>query len=242
MTTSRAPKCKLIAYRRVSTQGQGRSGLGLEGQEQAIAAYAASSGCKVMATYTEVESGKKNDRPELAKALAHARRIDARLVIAKLDRLTRNARFLLGIVESGADVVFCDLPEVPAGPLGKFMLTQMAAVAELERGMISERTKAALAAYKARGGVMGGRRENSRPNLTDEARAAGRAAGNAKQAREAVEVYGDVAPLILELKAAGMSQQAIAAKLNEDGHTTRTGKPWGQVQVMRVLKRAETIG
>ena len=226
-------KCKLVGYLRVSTERQGRSGLGLEGQEGAIASYAASSGCTVVKSYTEVESGRKDDRPELARALAHARKVGARLVIAKLDRLTRNVLFLLTILESGADVVFCDLPEVPPGPIGRFLITQMAAVAELERGMISERTKAALAAYKARGGVLGTN------NLTAEGRARGSVAGALAARTRALEAYDDVAPLIREWRAAGISQQAIADRLNADGHTTRTGKPWGQVQVKRVLDRAD---
>src|SRR4051794_9047518 len=105
-----AHPCKLVAYRRVSTKGQGESGLGLEGQEQAIAAYAVSKGCVVIAAYTEVESGRRSDRPELARALAHARRSKATLVIAKLDRLSRNVAFLANLMEGGVDFVACDNP------------------------------------------------------------------------------------------------------------------------------------
>ncbi len=106
-----------------------------------------------MAEFQEVESGKRADRPQLAAALAACRTRRAVLVIAKLDRLARNARFLLSVVEGSgeAGVVFCDLPSVPAGPIGKFMVTQLAAVAELEAGLTSQRTKAALAVEGARG-------------------------------------------------------------------------------------------
>ena len=124
---------------------------------------------------TEVESGKRNDRPELAKAIAQAKQIGAMLVFAKLDRLARNARFLLGLVESGADLIFCDIPQVPPGPLGKFMLTQLAAVAELEAGLIGQRTRAALAAAKERGVKLGGYRGEQA------ARAAAREAQIAKE-------------------------------------------------------------
>jgi DNA invertase Pin-like site-specific DNA recombinase len=148
----------LIVYRRVSTARQGASGLGLEAQDVAVAAYAKGYGGTILRTYTEIETGKRADRPELAKALADCKRSRATLVIAKLDRLARNARFLLALIESGVDAAFCDLPTVPPGAIGKFLLTQMAAVAELEAGLISERTKAALAAYKARGGVLGSAR------------------------------------------------------------------------------------
>ena len=140
---------RFVAYYRVSTDRQGKSGLGLDAQRVAVTKYVAGVGGVVAAEFEEVESGKRNDRPQLAAC--RARR--AALVIAKLDRLARNARFLLHVVEGTgeAGVVFCDLPSVPPGPVGKFLLTQMAAVAELEAGLISQRTRAALAAAKARG-------------------------------------------------------------------------------------------
>src|SRR3954454_14416140 len=102
--------CKLVAYRRVSTKGQGESGLGLEGQEQAIAAYAAATGCQVIASYTEVESGRKGGRPELARAMPHARRSRATLVIARLDRLSRNVASRVNLMAGGADFVACEQP------------------------------------------------------------------------------------------------------------------------------------
>ena len=148
---------RFVSYLRVSTDGQGRSGLGLEAQRQAVAAHVAQAGGEPVAEFQEVESGKRADRPQLAAALAACCTRRAVLVIAKLDRLARNARFLLSVVEGSgeAGVVFCDLPTVPAGPVGKFLVTQMAAVAELEAGLISQRTRAALAVAKARGVKLG---------------------------------------------------------------------------------------
>src|SRR3954471_23258021 len=120
---------RFVAYYRVSTDRQGRSGLGLEAQREVVACYASGTGGTVVAEFEEVESGRKGDRPQLAKALAACRAQCATLLIATLDRLARNARFLLSVVEGSAEagVVFCDLPQVPPGPLGKFLLTQMAA-------------------------------------------------------------------------------------------------------------------
>jgi DNA invertase Pin-like site-specific DNA recombinase len=151
------PRPRFVSYLRVSTNGQGRSGLGLEAQRQAVAAHVTQAGGEVAAEFREVESGKRADRPQLAAALASCRTRRAVLVIAKLDRLARNARFLLSVVEGSgeAGVLFCDLPTVPAGPVGKFLIRQMAAVVELEAGLISQRTRAAVAMARARGVRLG---------------------------------------------------------------------------------------
>jgi DNA invertase Pin-like site-specific DNA recombinase len=224
----------LIVYRRVSTARQGASGLGLEAQDAAVAAYAKAHDGTITRTYTEIETGTRADRPELAKALADCKRSRATLVIAKLDRLSRNARFLLALLESGVDAAFCDLPAVPPGAVGKFLLTQMAAVAELEAGLISERTKAALLAYKARGGLLGAARPGAH-RLTGGANPkAARRAGEVAKAH-AVAAYSDLAPMMAEYRAGGLSLRQIAAKLNEEGHTTRRGMNWNPVQVGRVL-------
>src|SRR6516165_29497 len=150
----------IIGYQRVSTRKQGESGLGLESQEAAIRAYAAQRGATVIGMYTEVESGRRSDRPQLASALAHARRSRATLVVAKLDRLSRNVAFLSALLESKADFVACDNPHA-----NKLTVHLLAAVAEHEAEMISRRTKDALAAYKARGGKLGGQLAQCR-NLT----------------------------------------------------------------------------
>jgi DNA invertase Pin-like site-specific DNA recombinase len=229
---------KLIAYYRVSTRKQGESGLGLEGQRTAVTLHASGRGGVILRSYTEVETGKRSDRPELAKALADCRRSDATLVIAKLDRLARNTRFLLTLVESGADVIFCDLPDIPPGPVGKFLLTQMAAVAELEAGLISQRTKAALAAAKARGVLLGSHRPGAHRLKGGANSKAARRAGESARAR-ADAAYVGLTDDIRQWREEGLSSPAIARQLNEAGHTTRRGKPWNGTQVLRVLRRSK---
>jgi len=221
----------LIGYARVSTAGQGKSGLGMEAQQAAIDAYAARNGGNVVRLYIEVESGKKADRPQLAAALAHARRSKATLVVAKLDRLARNVAFLSALMEAKCDFVACDNEHA-----NRLTIHILAAVAEDEARRISERTKDALRAYKTRGGKLGGARPECR-NLTQAARKRGAQAAGEAVAATANEAYADLAPIVMELRGRGLSQQAIAQELNEQGHTTRRGRPWNQVQVMRILKR-----
>ena len=227
---------KLIHYRRVSTTGQGISGLGLESQDAAVAAYARASGGTIVRAYTEVETGKRADRPELAKALSDCKRSKATLVIAKMDRLARNTGFLLRLIESDADVAFCDLPNVPPGAVGKFILTQMAAVAELEAGLISERTKAALAAYKARGGVLGAARPGAYRFKGGANPEASRQGGEVVKAN-ADAAYADIASIVIELRRQGRSLTEVASQLTQDGYTTRRGLPWNKEQVRRVVER-----
>lgn len=221
----------IIGYLRVSTKGQGASGLGLEAQRAAIDAYAAQIGATVIRVYVEVESGRKSNRPQLALALADAKRSKAMLVVAKLDRLSRNLAFLSALLEKKVDFVACDNAHV-----NKMTLQILAAVAEAEADAISSRTKAALAAYKARGGKLGGSRPECR-NLTLEARQRGAKAAGEAIRRNASEAYTDLVPVVRDLRDKGLSQNAIAVELNAQGHTTRRGKPWNQVQVMRVLNR-----
>jgi DNA invertase Pin-like site-specific DNA recombinase len=222
----------IIGYLRVSTERQGKSGLGLEGQRTAVEAHVKATGSRIVAWYTEVESGKRSDRPELARALAHARRSKATLCVAKLDRLARNVRFLATVMDSGCDFAAADMPAA-----NRFMLHVMAAVAEHEAKAISERTKAALQAYKARGGLLGAARPECR-NLTPEAVAKGRERSVEVRSMAASEAYGDLTPMMTEWRAGGMTLAAIADKLNAEGHTTRRGRPWNPVQVARVLERA----
>ena len=161
---------RLIPYYRVSTRKQGESGLGLEAQQSCVADFARYGQHEIIATYQEIETGKRADRPELTKAIAHSKRAKATLVIAKLDRLARNVHFLSGLMESRVDFVCCDNPHA-----NRLTLHILAAVAEDEARRISERTKAALAAYKARGGRLG-----TPANLTPEAGRRGAAATRAK--------------------------------------------------------------
>jgi DNA invertase Pin-like site-specific DNA recombinase len=227
---------KLVAYVRVSTQKQGQSGLGLEAQQTAIGAYARSAGGQVIATYTEVESGKRTDRPELARAIAHAKRAKARLVIAKLDRLGRNVAFISALMESKVDFVACDNPHA-----NKLTLHILSAIAEHEAEMISQRTRAALAAARARGTRLGSHRPGHWKGR-EEARRAGAVKGGlaakAKRDAESRPVYEPVKPIIASLRNAGASLQEIADRLNHDGHTTVSGAAWNKVQVRRLLLAA----
>ena len=168
----------------------------------------------------------------LTQALAAARAHRAPLVVAKVDRLTRSLAFLSRLLEAGVDVRFCDLPQIE-GPTGRFMLQQMASVAELEAGMIGARTKAALAAAKKRGVKLGGRRGST---LSLEAIAAGRAVQTARAASRGA----DLAPIVAELRAAGAASLAALAKgLNERGIPTARGTGiWQPAQVARLLKAA----
>ncbi len=223
---------QIVGYVRVSTKGQGASGLGLEAQQAAIDAFAAHQGATVVRLYTEVESGRKSDRPELVKALAHAKRSKATLVVAKLDRLGRNVAFLSALMEAKVDFVAVDNPAA-----NKLTLHILAAVAEAEAEAISNRTKSALEAYKARGGKLGGSLPQCR-NLDQAARERGAKAGAEARRAKADAAYADLAPVVCELRGKGMTQEAIAGELNRMGHTTRRGKPWNQVQVARVLARS----
>jgi len=148
---------KFVCYYRVSTGRQGKSGLGLEAQRAAVENYLNGGRWKIVDEFTEVESGKNADRPALDKALAAARLHRAALVVSKVDRLTRSVAFLSRLLEAGVDVRFADLPQIE-GATGRFLLQQMVAVAELEAGMISKRTKDALAQARKRGVKLGGRR------------------------------------------------------------------------------------
>jgi DNA invertase Pin-like site-specific DNA recombinase len=225
-------RAKLVAYYRVSTKGQGDSGLGLEGQTAAVGAFAKGRGAEIIRAYTEVETGKRADRPELIKALAHARRSKATLVIAKLDRLSRNVAFMANLMESGVDFIACDNPHA-----NRLTIHILAAVAENEAKMISERTKAALTAYKARGGVLGAARPDGR-RLTPDDGVKGRERSQAVRQANARDAVADLAPMMVELRGAGLSLRAIADRLNEEGHTTRRGAAWNPMQVGRVLDRA----
>lgn len=220
---------RFISYYRVSTARQGQSGLGIEAQRKAVSDYIASVGGVLAGSYTEVESGRRNDRPELEKALQACRKERATLVIAKLDRLARNARFLLAVVEGAGDggVVFCDLPHIPPGAVGKFIVTQMAAVAELEAGLISQRTKAALAAARSRGVKLG------RPKGADTSAAVAAIKEGARAHAE------NVRPIIEAIKAAGVTTLAgIAQALNARGIKSPRNGSWHPMSVARILANA----
>jgi len=227
-----------VAYYRVSTDRQGRSGLGLDAQRETVRRHLDSQAGPLVAEFTEVESGKRSERPQLQAALVACRAQKAVLIIAKLDRLARNARFLLTILEGAGDegVVFCDLPHVPAGPVGKFMLTQLAAVAELEAGLISQRTKDALRVAKAKGTKLGN--PALRAGTSAQARHASAAASDKARARAR-----DVAPYIEAARKAGAVTLAeLAQALESRGvRAARGGAKWSPSQVRRAIQQSKRI-
>ncbi len=223
---------KLVAYLRVSTAKQGKSGLGLEAQRQAIDAYVTQRHANVLQTFTEVESGKSSDRPELGKALHLAKVTGATLIIAKLDRLSRNAAFLLTLKDSGVRFIAADMPDA-----NEFTVGIMALVAQQEREAISKRTREALAAAKVRGVRLGN------PNGASALRRA--AKGNHASLRIITKTADnralDLAPVIDALAQEGItSLGGIAAALNERQMVTPRGGCWYKSSVRNLLSRLET--
>jgi DNA invertase Pin-like site-specific DNA recombinase len=214
---------RFVAYYRVSTDRQGRSGLGLEAQQSAVRNYLIGGDWELIGEFTEIESGKHADRPELVKALERCRRQKARLVIAKLDRLSRNLAFIATLMDSGVEFVAVDNPHA-----NKLTVHILAAVAQHEREMISERTRSALQAAKARGKKLGSPKVREAVVL-----------GNAVIQDNAARFAANVLPVIREIQAFGTrSNAAIAAKLNERRVPTARGGVWTHVQVRAVIGRA----
>lgn len=226
---------KFIAYYRVSTDRQGRSGLGLDAQRQIVEDYVSSQpGGFVLDGFTDVLSGRSERRPALHEALAAAKAYGATLIVAKLDRLARNARFLGEIHEGDVDVVFCNLPQLPPGPVGRFMVQVMASIAELESGMISDRVKGAIAQAKKRGKVWGGYRGGDFPAET-------RALGRAKRTELADGYAKQTLVRLRQFMAEGVSNRAeMARRLNEEGYKTPSGRGnWCGTSITRILDRLE---
>jgi DNA invertase Pin-like site-specific DNA recombinase len=220
---------RFVAYERVSTKRQSASGLGLEAQRKAIDDFVASRGAEVIARFTEVESGKLADRPELGKALHLAKVTGAVLLIAKLDRLSRNAAFLLTLRDSGVRFVAADMPEANDLTVGI-----MALVAQQEREAISRRTREALSAAKARGVRLGN------PNGAAALRRAGRGGQALREAiaRNADRHAEDLRAVIEDIRVGGAtSLRAIAGELNARGILTRRGGRWHVSNVMNLLNR-----
>jgi DNA invertase Pin-like site-specific DNA recombinase len=223
---------KFVSYLRVSTDRQGKSGLGLEAQRQAVANYLNGGDWKLLREYVEVESGKHNERPQLRDALAYASVTGATLVIAKLDRLSRNLAFIATLQDSGARFVAADMPEA-----NETMIQFMAVIAQHERKAISRRTKEALAAAKARGTKLGN------PNIAAlRAAGAGQAgwtAGAAGNREKADKFAAQLAPVIEAARADGItSLEGIAAELNARGILTARGGQWYATTVRNLLARA----
>jgi DNA invertase Pin-like site-specific DNA recombinase len=218
---------KFVSYLRVSTDRQGQSGLGLEAQRKAVTDFLNGGPWQLVAEFVETESGAKDDRPKLAAALALAGAHGAKLLIAKLDRLSRDAHFLLGLQKACVSFVAADMPEA-----NEMVVGIMAVVAQAERKMISARTKAALAAAKARGQKLGGFRGYI-PTAEDGAKA--RKAHTAKAASHATSL----APIIARLDPGGsLSLRALAARLTAEGLPTPAGSAvWTAATVQRVKAR-----
>lgn len=217
-----------IAYYRVSTDRQGRSGLGIESQKATVADFLNVRGGVAVKEYTEVESGRKKNRPELKNALHACRVHKAVLVIAKLDRLARDLVFLFSLRDAGVEFVCCDMPDA-----NRLTVGIMAVVAEEEANMISVRTKAALKAAKARGQILGGFR-GYKPTDDDRQRA--------KEVKIAIARAWavDICPIIEEIQNSGVETlRGIARALNGRGITTSKGGQWQAVQVKRVMKLCE---
>lgn len=219
-----------VAYYRVSTKQQGKSGLGLDAQKTAVKNFIESKGgAEVPPPFTEIESGKNDKRPELRKAINRCKQTGATLLIAKLDRLSRNASFIFTLrdelQQAGVDFIACDMPEANTLTIGI-----MATMAQHEREIISKRTKEGLAEAKKRGVQLG-----NPENLTDDARAkAHRSISNkARNAKAVRHAFHFIKPL----REKGESYKSIADQLNDEGYTTRTGKQFHASQVSRIWKR-----
>jgi DNA invertase Pin-like site-specific DNA recombinase len=219
---------KFIGYLRVSTEKQGLSGLGIEAQRKAIEDYLNGGRWELLAEYVEIESGKRSDRPELARALAHSKATGATLVIAKLDRLSRNVAFISNLMESGVEFVAADMPMA-----NRLTVHVLAAVAEHEREMISQRTIAALAAAKARGVKLGNphgaRALSGLGNV--HAVTAVKAGADARMSR--------ILPVIENIRGEGKTTlRGIAKELNRRGILTARGGQWYATTVKNLLDRA----
>ncbi|MBX0293156.1 recombinase family protein [Hymenobacter sp. HSC-4F20] len=217
-----------VSYYRVSTLKQGKSGLGLEAQQAAVRTFVPDP-TRIVAEFVEVESGKRNQRPQLHAAIEAARQHGATLLIAKLDRLSRNAGFIFALRDSGVDFVCCDMPDANTLTVGLF-----AVIAQHERETISKRTKDALAAKKARGARLG-----TPANLTDEVIRQGRQVQQ-RNAREH-QANRQAARLGNLLHERGHTLQQIAQELNEAGYRTRRGKQFFPMSVQRLLKLNSTV-
>lgn len=221
----------IVAYYRVSTDGQRRSGLGLEAQQHAVREYARRVGQPILAEFTEVESGRRPDRPELAKAVARGRLTGASLVVAKLDRLTRDVRLLLSLVDSGVRIVFLDLPVSGDPIVGRLVLTILAAIAEFEARRIGQRIREAFAARRARGLKM-----RAPAWITDAHRRANQPRAVRANRRLAAAFRSSMRPIAGEYRAAGRTLAGVAAAMNDAGYRTRRGKMWTVATVDALLR------
>ena len=218
-----------VAYFRVSTPKQGRSGLGLDAQRTSVNAYVGTTGL-IAGEFTDIESGKKNDRPQLLAAIAYSKQHCAVLLIAKLDRLTRNVAFIFTLRDSGIEFVCADMPEANTLTIGV-----MSTMAQYERELIGERTRKALAEKKRQGAQLG-----TPANLNAAAILKSRQIRQANARQD--ENNRRAATLARSLRQAGQNWSQIAQTLNDNGFRTRRGKPFHVMQVQRVIRLMDSPG
>ncbi len=229
------PQPRIVAYYRVSTKRQGKSGLGLEAQRQAVLDHAKCVGAVLVAEFTEIESGRVCERPTLDMAMRLARREKATLVVAKLDRLARNVAFLSSLMEAKVDFVACDYPMA-----NKFMLHMLIAVAENEVDMIRTRITIALKVAKARGVKLGSHRPghwNGHERARIEGARRGARISTELRKAKAKDDYLDLMPRILELRRNGHSLDSIANVLTAANEPTARGGKWRAVTIQMLLRR-----
>ncbi len=224
---------KIVAYRRTSTKDQL---LGIDAQDATLSRIARERDCTIIKTFTEHESGGNNDRPEIAKAISHARRAKAIVVVAKLDRLARDSTFLMTLHDGDVPIIFGDLPEVDGSAASRLIIQMMANIAEFERRRIGERTKEALAALKAQGVKLGTPR-----NLHQCHRCKGAKVSAQRRRQQAIEQMADVLAVAAPMRANGATLQAIADHLNVNEYLTRNGSQWTSALVKRVLERSAHV-
>lgn len=218
---------KYIAYFRVSTKQQGQSGLGLKAQEKMVRDFVAANGGEIVREFTEIESGKHDNRPELMKAMKHASLVGGRLLVGKLDRLSRDLHFITSLQKSRVDFVVSDMPNCDS-----FTINIYGALAQRERELISARTKQGLAIAKAKGTKLG--TNNLDMSIVKEA--------SAKAAESRIQIADDFAakvkPMIEDARGQGKSFQAIAAQLDKMGAPTARGGKWTARAVINAFERA----
>jgi DNA invertase Pin-like site-specific DNA recombinase len=225
----------MVGYRRTSTDDQK---LGIEAQDETLVRIARDRGCNLVRVFTEHESGGNCERPELDRALRHARRVGAILVVAKLDRLARDSGFLMKIYDGTVPVCFGDLPEIDGSAASRVMIQMMSVIAEFERRRIGERTQEALAVLKARGVKLGASRPECR-NLTPADRRKGTLAAARARVARAVDEMSDVAEIAVQMRRQKASLRDIAKHLNDQDYPTRQGGQWSASQVKRILDRIQ---
>jgi DNA invertase Pin-like site-specific DNA recombinase len=220
---------KFVSYLRVSTARQGRSGLGLEAQREAVRSYLDGGKWKLVAEFVEVESGKKDDRPKLVEALHRAKVTGATLIVAKLDRLSRNVAFLANLKESGVKFVCADMPDA-----NELTIHLFAAIAQHERKIISERTRNAMAAAKRKGRTFGN------PNGARALRGLGNGSAVTALKANADKHAESILPIIADIQASGATAlRAIADELNAREILTARGGQWHACTVRNVIQRSE---